>query len=128
MNFFVPRPGKLTETRRSSSSPSTPTMVPTPKLGCRTLRPSMGFASDRKSTRLNSSHGYISYAVFCLKKKHAHSCGFPQPAVAVDEPREREVDVVRHVALAEPDQRAPRPRPETHIRPRLQGRTKTARH
>src|SRR2546422_6794930 len=29
--------------------------------------PSTG--SDRKSTRLNSSHGYISYAVFCLKKK-----------------------------------------------------------
>src|SRR2546422_5221900 len=33
----------------------------------------LGFAAyqlaDRKSTRLNSSHGYISYAVFCLKKK-----------------------------------------------------------
>src|SRR2546422_5500819 len=29
---------------------------------------------DRKSTRLNSSHGYISYAVFCLKKKK--SCNF----------------------------------------------------
>src|SRR2546429_6463958 len=28
-----------------------------------------GLAPDRKSTRLNSSHGYISYAVFCLKKK-----------------------------------------------------------
>src|SRR2546429_5864342 len=28
-------------------------------------------APDRKSTRLNSSHGYISYAVFCLKKNHA---------------------------------------------------------
>src|SRR2546429_986652 len=27
---------------------------------------------DRKSTRLNSSHGYISYAVFCLKKKQRH--------------------------------------------------------
>src|SRR2546422_7031547 len=27
-------------------------------------------AIDRKSTRLNSSHGYISYAVFCLKKKN----------------------------------------------------------
>src|SRR2546429_3135996 len=27
------------------------------------------FERDRKSTRLNSSHGYISYAVFCLKKK-----------------------------------------------------------
>src|SRR2546422_5527857 len=30
----------------------------------------IGFVGiDRKSTRLNSSHGYISYAVFCLKKK-----------------------------------------------------------
>src|SRR5687768_6438351 len=28
-----------------------------------------GTSRDRKSTRLNSSHGYISYAVFCLKKK-----------------------------------------------------------
>src|SRR2546422_4804421 len=28
-----------------------------------------GPGGDRKSTRLNSSHGYISYAVFCLKKK-----------------------------------------------------------
>src|SRR3989449_3274080 len=28
-----------------------------------------GGGQDRKSTRLNSSHGYISYAVFCLKKK-----------------------------------------------------------
>src|SRR2546429_6668386 len=31
---------------------------------------------DRKSTRLNSSHGYISYAVFCLKKKNR--CGSPK--------------------------------------------------
>src|SRR2546422_10903153 len=30
-----------------------------------------GSPGDRKSTRLNSSHGYISYAVFCLKKKIA---------------------------------------------------------
>src|SRR2546429_6381523 len=30
------------------------------------------FDRDRKSTRLNSSHGYISYAVFCLKKKKKH--------------------------------------------------------
>src|SRR5687768_18285913 len=29
---------------------------------------------DRKSTRLNSSHGYISYAVFCLKNKHHFRC------------------------------------------------------
>src|SRR5256884_3332594 len=31
------------------------------------------WATDRKSTRLNSSHGYISYAVFCLKKKTKES-------------------------------------------------------
>src|SRR2546429_6992911 len=31
---------------------------------------------DRKSTRLNSSHGYISYAVFCLKKKK--KCIYPR--------------------------------------------------
>src|SRR2546422_5591665 len=34
--------------------------------GLSSLRPN---TRDRKSTRLNSSHGYISYAVFCLKKK-----------------------------------------------------------
>src|SRR2546429_5191578 len=33
------------------------------------LDSSTQFTADRKSTRLNSSHGYISYAVFCLKKK-----------------------------------------------------------
>src|SRR5256884_5058656 len=31
--------------------------------------PDVSLDEDRKSTRLNSSHGYISYAVFCLKKK-----------------------------------------------------------
>src|SRR5256884_4468883 len=33
------------------------------------VRPGTNPKRDRKSTRLNSSHGYISYAVFCLKKK-----------------------------------------------------------
>src|SRR5687768_17873480 len=32
------------------------------------------YNEDRKSTRLNSSHGYISYAVFCLKKKNHSEC------------------------------------------------------
>src|SRR2546422_4518470 len=40
--------------------------------------------SDRKSTRLNSSHGYISYAVFCLKKKK--------------HPRRRRTEPTRHPA------------------------------
>src|SRR2546422_2553034 len=33
------------------------------------IRADADLRGDRKSTRLNSSHGYISYAVFCLKKK-----------------------------------------------------------
>src|SRR2546429_3864289 len=60
-----------------SASPQPPgmTVVPTPPITAPTgfvvidqdlLDPSTG---DRESTRLNSSHGYISYAVFCLKKK-----------------------------------------------------------
>src|SRR2546422_5587541 len=36
-------------------------------------------ARDRKSTRLNSSHGYISYAVFCLKKKRSLPSPPPTP-------------------------------------------------
>src|SRR2546430_3130184 len=34
---------------------------------------------DRKSTRLNSSHSQISYAVFCLKKKISAACSGPPP-------------------------------------------------
>src|SRR2546422_4067783 len=39
---------------------------------------------DRKSTRLNSSHGYISYAVFCLKKKKKQICRVTRIHVIVD--------------------------------------------
>src|SRR2546429_1429860 len=51
---------------------------------------------DRKSTRLNSSHGYISYAVFCLKKKKYITIYYTymwnlQPA--------RTIDIVRNFAL-----------------------------
>src|SRR2546422_8151948 len=37
---------------------------------------------DRKSTRLNSSHGYISYAVFCLKKKIKSIAAFTKSAIS----------------------------------------------
>src|SRR2546429_5229979 len=40
---------------------------------------------DRKSTRLNSSHGYISYAVFCLKKTHLE-CRLPWEPYTGPEP------------------------------------------
>src|SRR2546422_7672690 len=50
--------------------------LPAVSLECRGVTERSRFALDcdcppldRKSTRLNSSHGYISYAVFCLKKK-----------------------------------------------------------
>src|SRR2546421_1551104 len=51
-------------------SARSPTGPPAP--GVRMKRPACPFAvetKDRKSTRLNSSHDQISYAVFCLKKK-----------------------------------------------------------
>src|SRR2546430_10593702 len=39
---------------------------------------------DRKSTRLNSSHSQISYAVFCLKKKKKHECNAPITKTLID--------------------------------------------
>src|SRR2546429_7136580 len=46
--------------------------------GVKTIALTAG-ASDRKSTRLNSSHGYISYAVFCLKKKNQRGINTVSP-------------------------------------------------
>src|SRR2546422_1616476 len=46
-------------------------------------------AQDRKSTRLNSSHGYISYAVFCLKKKIRELDALRAVLAADDGSRER---------------------------------------
>src|SRR5258707_11589275 len=50
--------------------------------GDQSVRPTARQDQDRKSTRLNSSHANISYAVFCLKKKkqpHRHSQEAPAP-------------------------------------------------
>src|SRR5690606_41895041 len=56
-----------------------PTSTSLPRTSRRTRPPahgpggrSAGYSTDRKSTRLNSSHVKISYAVFCLKKKTQH--------------------------------------------------------
>src|SRR3712207_8083749 len=46
-----------------------PPVPATGRLPLGTVPTDAGAASDRKSTRLNSSHANISYAVFCLKKK-----------------------------------------------------------
>src|SRR5205085_12278032 len=49
-------------TRATSSRPNT-------RAACSSRSKARGTVRDRKSTRLNSSHSQISYAVFCLKKK-----------------------------------------------------------
>src|SRR2546422_8625367 len=46
---------------------------------------------DRKSTRLNSSHGYISYAVFCLKKKNLVATRRARRLVRADCPERAEL-------------------------------------
>src|SRR5438105_5863532 len=43
-------------------------------------------STDRKSTRLNSSHEWISYAVFCLKKKNARALVAEPQLLLLDEP------------------------------------------
>src|SRR5206468_12513807 len=48
------------------------TMSPSRSVTLYSLIIHTGWGKDRKSTRLNSSHDQISYAVFCLKKKNAH--------------------------------------------------------
>src|SRR2546429_2774118 len=49
----------------------------------RSVRRAAATCKDRKSTRLNSSHGYISYAVFCLKKKKNITSNFDSTVVTV---------------------------------------------
>src|SRR5882762_778896 len=82
INFFVPRPGKLSDTRRSSLSPSTPTIVPTPKLGWRTLRPSMGLESPLRFAAVRPKEVWAGWrrgaAVACLgppRTRHRNSSG-----------------------------------------------------
>src|SRR3712207_8102152 len=64
----LPGPERVGRRMGSQGSPSMPSAAggASPP-GCGRIR--TGADSDRKSTRLNSSHANISYAVFCLKKK-----------------------------------------------------------
>src|SRR5437870_6808762 len=62
-------------------------VVALPKIAAESIPPLIGWAQrhgfelplDRKSTRLNSSHVAISYAVFCLKKKTVHGTAPSNP-------------------------------------------------
>src|SRR2546429_628988 len=61
-------PSASTETAPPLASPAVTELPQLQEHGAR-VRTLADLREDRKSTRLNSSHGYISYAVFCLKKK-----------------------------------------------------------
>src|SRR2546429_1152541 len=67
---------------RSEQPHSGPQVFDSEIRSCGTIPPDLISESntDRKSTRLNSSHGYISYAVFCLKQNKL-VCAFICPAV-----------------------------------------------
>src|SRR3712207_7206380 len=70
--------------RAAASRPGTePRRTPAPPVRTPSRRGSLRLRQDRKSTRLNSSHANISYAVFCLKKKkhklRPHLATHPHP-------------------------------------------------
>src|SRR5439155_12735305 len=65
LDFFAFRRNRHWRVRRESATEPEADVVIRPQLGLRNINPHR----DRKSTRLNSSHVAISYAVFCLKKK-----------------------------------------------------------
>src|SRR5256884_1053959 len=67
--------------------------------------------ADRKSTRLNSSHGYISYAVFCLKKKNVRAGSTLHSGLAAHH-------VARERRIRQPPPGAADPRPPHRLRER----------
>src|SRR5437879_7071470 len=67
-------PSKPTTSQINSASSRMETSVPEPTLMISGESYTSALARDRKSTRLNSSHRCISYAVFCLKKKMKIKC------------------------------------------------------
>src|SRR5438445_13815613 len=79
LNFYFfnhPPPSKIYTLSLHDALPISPRHVPScpacaalDRIGLPARRPRLTRGRDRKSTRLNSSHANISYAVFCLKKK-----------------------------------------------------------
>src|SRR2546430_3652103 len=80
---MIRRPPRSTlfPTRRSSDlwkgNEADSTVVACLRAGASGHEPALGERRDRKSTRLNSSHSQISYAVFCLKKKKTNATARP---------------------------------------------------
>src|SRR2546429_4629310 len=77
-NYFLNVPTLLERVRRGVEEALSKRAAPIQLLD--------GKSRDRKSTRLNSSHGYISYAVFCLKKKKHIDYTVPIPTCNTTNP------------------------------------------
>src|SRR2546422_2896422 len=75
MSLVNCRRWKVQATDRASAWASVVFPTPGTSSMSRCPRANRHTREDRKSTRLNSSHGYISYAVFCLKKKKERVVG-----------------------------------------------------
>src|SRR5256885_12752920 len=90
---MIRRPPRSTLFPYTTLFRSTTSMRPWACCVCRPAMRRCGGMGDRKSTRLNSSHLVISYAVFCLKKKkesarwprHAAKAAAPEPPEPLDE-------------------------------------------
>src|SRR2546429_429703 len=67
----------IAETGAGQHGVATATVCALMNLNCVVYMGTEDMRRDRKSTRLNSSHGYISYAVFCLKKKKPTQLSYP---------------------------------------------------
>src|SRR3712207_7945351 len=67
------RPLNASRTRENNPPCACPPSATSSPRRVASSRSSFSCSGDRKSTRLNSSHANISYAVFCLKKKKTHA-------------------------------------------------------
>src|SRR2546427_6046643 len=85
---FIKRPVSVQESPGQTAAARRPLRRPIPPRPCPAGR-SPARAADRKSTRLNSSHSQISYAVFCLKKKINRSNEQHAAPLALAEPKLR---------------------------------------
>src|SRR5256885_12137044 len=79
---MIRRPPRSTLFPYTTLFRSKPSIVTSNDLCIRTAATPVPTDTDRKSTRLNSSHLVISYAVFCLKKKKKKQHNYDRPSIA----------------------------------------------
>src|SRR5438105_6888332 len=111
----MPEPGSTTTQRAAKDLLGAMSLLVSEALGVLPGR-------DRKSTRLNSSHEWISYAVFCLKKKKNHKKNSTQPKPPpVRDPQQRRPATTDcgHEGITAQETKTRRPFPSDIQRPPL---------